>query len=147
MGEVNIFNLCVSPHPNWGDWGCSPSFLMLLPPSFPTGGTPAFLMEEYSLPRSGWGYPFQGLAGGSTPFPSQSGGTPFSDLGRWYNPVLTWDLDRGCPQPEQHSVYLLHGRRYASCIHAGGLSCCLCDVMWIETRGSCRRNPKGRRSV
>ena len=25
----------------------------------------------------------------------------------------------------QHREYLLHGGRYASCVHAGGLSCCL----------------------
>ena len=29
----------------------------------------------------------------------------------------------GYPLLEQHSVYLLHGGRYASCVHAGGLSC------------------------
>ena len=29
----------------------------------------------------------------------------------------------GYPLPEQHSMYLLHGGQYASCIHAGGLSC------------------------
>ena len=27
------------------------------------------------------------------------------------------------PHQEQHSVYLLRGGRYASCVHAGGLSC------------------------
>ena len=37
------------------------------------------------------------------------------------------DLDRGHfpppPPQKQHSVYLLCGSRYASCVHAGGLSC------------------------
>ena len=28
----------------------------------------------------------------------------------------------GTPQPEQHSLYLLRSGRYASCVHAGGLS-------------------------
>ena len=26
-------------------------------------------------------------------------------------------------ETEQHSEYLLHGGQYASCVHAGGLSC------------------------
>ena len=30
---------------------------------------------------------------------------------------------RGGTQLGQHREYLLHGRRYASCVHAGGLSC------------------------
>ena len=30
---------------------------------------------------------------------------------------------RGGTQLGQHREYLLHGRRYASCIHAEGLSC------------------------
>ena len=53
-------------------------------------------------------------------------------------PILGSDLDGGYPPPparsdprtggcypllEQHSVYLLHGGWYASCVHAGGLSC------------------------
>ena len=29
----------------------------------------------------------------------------------------------GVPPTEQHGVYLLRGGRYASCVHAGGLSC------------------------
>ena len=34
-------------------------------------------------------------------------------------------LTGGCPHPslEQYSMYLLHGGRYASCVHAAGLSC------------------------
>ena len=31
----------------------------------------------------------------------------------------------GSAKIAQHRKYLLHGRRYASCVHAGGLSCCL----------------------
>ena len=29
----------------------------------------------------------------------------------------------GSAKIEQHREYLLHGGRYASCVHAGGLSC------------------------
>ena len=32
------------------------------------------------------------------------------------------------PQQEQHSVYLLRGGRYVSCVHAGGLSCLILCV-------------------
>ena len=31
----------------------------------------------------------------------------------------------GSAKIAQHRKYLLHGGRYASCVHAGGLSCCL----------------------
>ena len=34
----------------------------------------------------------------------------------------------GSAKIEQHREYLLHGGRYASCVHAGGLSC----LMWIQ---------------
>ena len=47
---------------------------------------------------AGWGYP-----------------SLHPDLGRWYPPPLTWDLDKGrYPQPEQHNVYLL--RRWPVCL-------------------------------
>ena len=36
-------------------------------------------------------------------------------------------LARGGTQLGQHREYLLHGGRYASCVHAGGLSCFLSD--------------------
>ena len=32
----------------------------------------------------------------------------------------------GGTQVGQHREYLLHGGRYASCVHAGGLSCIIC---------------------
>ena len=58
-----------------------------------------------------------GAAGGGTlPGPAGGGGT----------------LARGVPWPGggtqvgQHREYLLHGGRYASCVHAGGLSCSFC---------------------
>ena len=34
---------------------------------------------------------------------------------------------RGGTQLGQHREYLLHRARYASCVHAGGLSCFFCD--------------------
>ena len=56
------------------------------------------------------------------------GGYPIlPDRGRGY-PILPGGYPHPrsgqgwCPQSEQHSMYLLRGGRYASCIHAGGLS-------------------------
>ena len=59
---------------------------------------------------------------------------PHPDFGRGYPPLAGWgylcpgqvpgqDLrGEGEPQLEQHSVYLLCSRWYASCVHAAGLS-------------------------
>ena len=85
-----------------------------------------------------WGTPHPGLGGGpawGTPHPGlgrgPTQGTPPS-RSRWgacpgYPPPSRsrWGAHPGYPPPhqEQHSVYLLHGSWYASCIHTGGLSC------------------------
>ena len=38
----------------------------------------------------------------------------------------SWRGGGGSAKIEQHREYLLHGGRYASCVHAGGLSCSVC---------------------
>ena len=53
--------------------------------------------------QDGW-YP----AGG---YPA--GGVPFRGGGTWGTPTVT----------RQHMEYMISGGRYASCVHAGGLSC------------------------
>ena len=58
------------------------------------------------LPNGGRGYPISG----------QDGGAPVQVRSQ----VRMWG--GGYPQPEQHSMYLLYGGRYASCVHTG-LSC------------------------
>ena len=69
------------------------------------------------------GAPAQGtphLAGGTCP------GYPPPSRGHLPRVPPTWQgvPARGTPpHQEQHSVYLLRGGRYASCVHAGGLSC------------------------
>ena len=103
-----------------------------------------YLQGGYYLPR--WGYYLQ--AGGTTfpgreVLPSQVGGTTSrwggttfpgegvlpSQAGGWYylqvEGITFPGGGGGHPLPEQHSVYLLRGRQYASCVHAGGLSCWL----------------------
>ena len=58
--------------------------------------------------------------------PSQDGGYPLPmRLDEGTCPI---ELDGGTPssrETEQHSRYLLRGKRYAACVHAGGLSCFL----------------------
>ena len=103
------------PHPKEGQGGCIP------PSQVHAGG--------YPLPRQGGTHSQVGdtpsQAGGSTPFQgrgvpsSQVGGTLFPDRG--YPPHRQGE---GYPLPEQHNVYLLRGGRYASWVHAIGLSCC-----------------------
>ena len=64
--------------------------------------------------------------------PSPGWGSPSrSQVRLGYPPSAGWGLpppsvpgqDRGVPRLEQYGVYLLRGGRYASCVHAGGLSC------------------------
>ena len=99
MGRGNIFSLSVSSH---------------------LGGYPIQLM--------GGGTPFPGLDSwqGGTPFPGLDGGVPHpADRGEPL-PSSGWGVPprQGVPlPPDQHSMYLLRGGRYASCVHSGGLSC------------------------
>ena len=85
------------------------------------GGYPARSSQGgYPARSSRGGYPARG---GTLP-----GGVPW--LGGY--PGGGGTLAGGYPgwggtQLGQHREYLLHGGRYASCIHAGGLSCSDCD--------------------
>ena len=82
-----------------------------LPGGYPSGGVPCL-----------GGYP-----GRYPPQPGQDGGHPAQ--GGWYpgrvppSRVPPSQVRMGGTQLGQHREYLLHGRRYASCIHAGALSC------------------------
>ena len=69
------------------------------------GGYPARSSRDRGYP--GWGGT---LAGGTL-----AGGVPWLGAGGY----PAW----GGTQLGQHKEYLLHGGRYASCVHAGGLSC------------------------
>ena len=114
------------------------------------GGTPSqagggyYLLRQGVLPSQAGGTTFPG-GGEGTPFPGREGGITFPGGGGYYLPrqgvlpsqtggyylprqgVLPSQVGgttfpgRGYPLPEQHSVYLLRGGRYASCVHAGGL--------------------------
>ena len=73
------------------------------------------------------GYPVGGillggnLLGGTLPGVPSWGGTLPGGIQVRY---LPWPgQDGGGTQLGQHREYLLHGGRYASCVHAGGLSC------------------------
>ena len=71
----------------------------------PRGGT--LPGQDGGVPCQGVGYPQQGKPPwqGTPPMPGQDGGG--TQLG-------------------QQKEYSLHGRQYASCVHAGGLSCSAC---------------------
>ena len=84
-----------------------------------------------------WGYlPWPGGTYLGRGVPTLAGGTYLG----WSVPTLargypTW-AGMGYPQPED----LLHSGRYASCIHAGGLSCFIClyeNFMAVRWRLSC----------
>ena len=88
------------------------------------GGYPV----RYPLARSGWGVPCPGgtlpggtLSGGTLPW----SGTPPSQVRM--GGTLPRSGRGGGTQVGQQKEYSIHGGRYASCVHAGGLSCCLCD--------------------
>ena len=88
------------------------------------GGYP----RQVPIPDGG-GYPHPvPMKGGGYPILLVGRGTPIPDLGWGVPPIQVRSQVRTGgggwhPQLEQHSMYLLHGGRYASCIHAGGLSC------------------------
>ena len=94
------------PIPGLASRGATPSQVWL-------GGTSSQAWEGRGtlLTRSGQGTPGPGM------------GYPL-DLEKGTPPDLGW----GTPRPEmgyppQHSEHLIRGGRYASCVHAGGLSC------------------------
>ena len=97
------------------------------------GGTLAGLYPAWGVPCLGgtlpggvpWlgGYPGRGgtLAEG---YPGQ-GSTLVGGYPAWGGTLAGgYPAGRGGTQLGQHGEYLLHGGRYASCVHAGGLSCC-----------------------
>ena len=85
------------------------------------------------------GYPFPGPGGEGTPFPGPGG----HYLPKWRVGVLSSQVGGttfprwggGVPLLEQHSMYLLCGRQYASCVHAGGLSCVFTGVCLLPESG------------
>ena len=85
----------------------------------------------------GGGYPGRGYPGGGT-LPE---GVPCQGVPWWGYPprggypaggVPCWGVPCwGGTQLGQHREYLLHGGRYASCVHAGGLSCVWQVFEWL----------------
>ena len=115
MREGNIFSLFTlvgrgvpCPRSGWGggnprsEWGGTQSQVWMgwgqYPIPGPDGGYPILLTGEYPHPRSGQVYCIQDWMGYPLPHPHP-------------------------PPPSEDRSALLHGGRYASCVHAGGLSC------------------------
>ena len=125
LGEGNVFSLFTpggtptrsrrgrwvpQPGPDWGG----------VPWPGPDGGVP---QVRYPPDRSGWGGvprpgPDRGYPKVGTPLPGQDGGG---------YPNIGTPQGRYPPPPEigPHMEYLIRCGQYASCVHAGGLSCLL----------------------
>ena len=127
-------------------------------PILPTGEYPIPGLDQKVLhlrsgqggvphPRSGWGcpHPADGGGEGGTPIQDQERGRGWSSPSRngwgtlietgWVTPCLDW-MGYTSPHQEtdQHSEHLLRGGRYASCVHAGGLSCgCMLGCLFVPT--------------
>ena len=132
MGKVMFSQASVRSHP----WGVPPSSWGGYPlPRSRWGVSPSQVQPEgtpFQVQVGGWGrYPL------SKSDPKMGGADPRRGVGRGrYTPVQVRSQDRGVGVPPlpghtpgwgypllgQHSVYLLCGGRYASCIHVGGLS-------------------------
>ena len=136
MGEGNVFSLFTSG--GGGGVPVSHNALQHFPEchgaagggyparSSPAGGGVPWQVQLGGIPwpggYPGWGVPWPGgtLAGG-VPWP---GGYP--GWGGTLAGGVPWPggtLAGGGTQLGQHREYLLHSGRYASCVHAGGLSC------------------------
>ena len=134
------------PHtPARSDWGCPrgvphpwPGRDREYPPARSGQGVPqpGASTQGTPLARSGWGYPSQGTTclGYPTLGLVRTGGAPAWGCLPGVSPQP--GQDRTVPQPRgclprvphplgigQHMEYLMSGGRYASCVHAGGLSC------------------------
>ena len=120
--EGNSFTLLVCPH-----LGGYPYPIMLCNISQnamgqPPGGVPCQVqLGGVPCQVQPGGYPARGYPAGGHPaggYPARGvlGGTQVR-----YPPRQV--RTGGGTQLGQHREYLLHGRRYASCVHAGGLSC------------------------
>ena len=111
------------------------------PSQVQVGEYPSQVQGGYPIPGPG-GYPILGpgrgcppgipphLAGGRLPGvpPHLAGGCPPGVSPTWQGGARPGTP----PYQEQHSMYLLHGGRYASCVHAGGLSCSLWSLRFAD---------------
>ena len=87
----------------------------------PGGGVPCWGVPLWRGTLAG-GYPTGGYPGQVPPWPGQDGVVPCQGGTQVRYPPSQVRM-RGGTQLGQHREYLLHGGRYASCVHAGGLSC------------------------
>ena len=109
MGKVLFLqvSVCSQGVPHHADWG--------VPPSSQWGGSRSS-QQGVPLVGTGWGTPCQDRMG-ILPLLGLDGSIPPPPIRTGLDTPPTSD------ETEQHSEYLLRGGQYASCIHAGGLSC------------------------
>ena len=77
-------------------------------------------------PAGGGGYPARSSWGGTLSQGSLPGGYPAGGVPCWGVPCRG-----GVTQLGQQKEYSLHGGQYASCVHAGGLSCLEYFALWF----------------
>ena len=144
-----------TPHPPTpAEFHSDPIFVMnthsFLPPAFRRNGEGNVFTGVCLHLRGGGGYPHLANWGdtpsqvrmGQYPIPGQDGGYPPPPTSRMgYPPPRRGPRSGGgYPQLEQHGVYLLRGGRYASCVHAGGLSCICTNSCHVGRSRICSKN-------
>ena len=123
------------PHPKDGE-GTVLTGVCLSTPGIPLSqvlsqvcGPRSFLvLARGGHPSPGWGHPPPSQDRTDVPPPpSQDRTGVFPQPGQdWHTPPPGWGWGPP-PRTERQSEHLLPGRRYASCVQAGGLSCSICD--------------------
>ena len=130
MREGNVLTrICVSVHTCGGKgtpsqvWGRG---VPHLPPTMTGWGTHPIDLG-WGTPDLRWGTPPE-MEQGTPPemeqgtHPTWDGVPPYLRWGTFW-PEMGYPQTWGGVPPPQHSEHLLHGGWYASCVHAGGLSC------------------------
>ena len=93
------------------------------------GGCGMLIQPDRRVPHSSslmWGYPHPAQWWRLVSHPAQwQGGYPGQASMGYPPPHWNWMGVPPSPKTEQQSEYLLRDGQYASCVHAGGLSCCV----------------------
>ena len=139
MASGNKMNLSLNiygPHPKDGGRYC----FQFVSPHFRGGGVPHLRSGSGEYPISGLGgggYPISGLGRGGTPSqvqvrrgtPSQVWGVPHPRSGGVVPRPRSGGILRVPPPRNSRHLLRLRGGRYASCVHAGGLS--FVEIFWM----------------
>ena len=120
--------------------GVTPSCSWGVPPSrIRTGVPPVQDWMGYPLSKIGWVLLHPRLDG--VPPPSKTGWVPPSSKTGWVPSLSKTGWGTSLHQEtDQQSEHLLRGRRCASCVHAGGLSCIGQNTLWLHIKRQSGQN-------